>query len=114
MRVIVALEGVKTVDGRLIKRGGLTLPEEPVPVTVAPASAFDTSTLWGKATDFRRWCGYIITAQVEGSTPFPMGLSPNLDVLDTSMTVHKDETLEVESGRIMGLHFGTSAWEELQ
>jgi hypothetical protein len=109
-RLAVAIEGLATMDGRLILEGALTWPDE------VPVQEPGGSPIIGVATDFRREANGYVTALISMEDgEVADDVTPSLNVRDVEL-VDGDVAFTVSAGEVVGvvlLPGHMNAWREL-
>jgi hypothetical protein len=112
-RIDLAIEGVRTVDGKMILPGALTWTKEPVPVTTRE----DTNVVGvvGKAQKFRRSENGVVSAEVWLHAEYGAGV--DLDHVNTHIAITTVESgpTGITSGSLHGVYLSTAsgAWPTL-
>jgi len=111
-RRVVAIEGKRTMDGRLLKPGSITIKNKTIPVTT---DGYHTAI--GKATDFERndETGEI-SLDIITKYELPDDINAHISLFHLVCSDPQDDkTMVIESGTLVGvfLSLGGSAWPEL-
>lgn len=113
-RRVVAIEGKRTVDGRILMPGSIKFDKKSIPVTTD-----GYYTVVGKATDFERndETGEI-SLDIITKYDFPDDINAHISLYELvckKSSYDNDEDMVIESGTLVGifLSIGGSAWPEL-
>jgi len=113
-RRVVAIEGKRTQDGRMLKPGSIKFNKKSIPVTTD-----GSYTVVGKAKDFERdeetgeiSLDIILKFKIPGEVNAHISL---YELVCTKNSYDDDEDMVIESGTLVGifLSIGGSAWPEL-